>query len=34
VKFYEKLGYHIVGTLDVEIGEGFWMRDYVMEKGI
>ncbi len=34
VKFYEKLGYHIVGTLDMEIGEGFWMRDYVMEKSI
>jgi diamine N-acetyltransferase len=34
VHFYEKMGFHIVGQEDIDIGEGFWMEDYVMEKGL
>jgi ribosomal protein S18 acetylase RimI-like enzyme len=30
--FYEKLGFIITGTEDADIGNGFFMNDYVMEK--
>lgn len=30
--FYEKLGYKITETVDIEIGNGYLMEDYVMEK--
>jgi RsiW-degrading membrane proteinase PrsW (M82 family)/ribosomal protein S18 acetylase RimI-like enzyme len=30
--FYEKLGFVITGTEDADIGNGFFMNDYVMEK--
>lgn len=30
--FYEKLGFVITEEVDIEIGNGFYMRDYVMEK--
>lgn len=32
--FYEKLGFSIVGEVDIEIGNGYLMEDYVMEKWI
>ena len=31
VKFYRKMGMHPARTVDVEIGEGFYMNDYIME---
>jgi len=31
-KFYEKLGFAIVEEKDFDIGNGFFMNDYVMEK--
>lgn len=30
--FYQKLGFEIIGEEDVDIGEGYFMWDYVMEK--
>ncbi|MCG9793604.1 GNAT family N-acetyltransferase [Flavobacterium algicola] len=30
--FYEKLGFSIVEEIDIEIGKGYLMEDYVMEK--
>ena len=30
--FYEKLGFEIIGPEDVDIGNGYFMEDYVMEK--
>lgn len=32
--FYEKLGFTVVREEDNEIGNNYWMRDYVMEKPI
>ncbi len=34
VSFYEKAGFKIIKTVDVNIGNGFFMNDYVMEKEI
>lgn len=31
-KFYEHLGFKIIEEVDVPIGEGYFMNDYVMEK--
>lgn len=30
--FYEKAGFYIKETVDLDIGNGFYMNDYVMEK--
>ena len=30
--FYEKLGFEVVGSEDVDIGNGYFMNDFVMEK--
>lgn len=30
--FYEKLGFKIIETADFDIGNGFFMNDYIMEK--
>lgn len=30
--FYERAGFKIKETVDIEIGDGFFMNDYVMEK--
>jgi ribosomal protein S18 acetylase RimI-like enzyme len=30
--FYEKLGFEVIGSEDINIGGGFYMNDYVMEK--
>ncbi len=30
--FYEKLGFNIIGEEDIDIGSGYYMNDYVMEK--
>lgn len=32
VDFYKYLGFEIVKTEDIDIGDGFFMNDYVMEK--
>jgi ribosomal protein S18 acetylase RimI-like enzyme len=32
--FYEKMGFQNVKTIDVEIGNGYLMEDYIMEKTI
>jgi len=32
--FYEKLGFRVVRELDLDIGGGFFMNDYVMELGL
>jgi ribosomal protein S18 acetylase RimI-like enzyme len=32
--FYEKAGFIIKETVDIEIGNGFFMNDYIMEKAI
>jgi ribosomal protein S18 acetylase RimI-like enzyme len=32
--FYEKLGFIITGEVDLDIGNGYFMRDYIMEKSI
>lgn len=29
--FYEKAGFKIIETVDIEIGNGFYMNDYIME---
>ncbi|RYZ00800.1 MAG: GNAT family N-acetyltransferase [Chitinophagaceae bacterium] len=34
VKFYERLGFHILRSQDVDIGNGYFMNDYVMVKEI
>jgi RsiW-degrading membrane proteinase PrsW (M82 family)/GNAT superfamily N-acetyltransferase len=31
-QFYEKLGFSVIATEDIDIGSGFFMNDYVMEK--
>ncbi len=28
--FYEKLGFEVIGEEDIDIGENYWMNDYVM----
>jgi ribosomal protein S18 acetylase RimI-like enzyme len=32
--FYEKMGFEILGEEDIDIGNGYFMNDYVMEKKI
>jgi ribosomal protein S18 acetylase RimI-like enzyme len=32
--FYERAGFIIKETVDIEIGNGFYMNDYIMEKAI
>lgn len=32
--FYEKLGFEVTGVEDVDIGNGYFMNDYVLRKGI
>lgn len=34
ISFYEKLGFTITKEVDLPIGEGFFMNDYVMQKPI
>lgn len=34
VRFYEKMGFDIVKSEDIEIGKGFILNDYVMRKSI
>lgn len=31
IHFYQKMGWQIVATADIDIGQGFFMNDYVME---
>lgn len=32
IQFYERMGFSIVGNEDIDIGDGFLMEDFVMEK--
>jgi diamine N-acetyltransferase len=32
--FYEKLGFAVIGEEDIDIGENYFMNDYVMEKQV
>ena len=32
--FYEKMGFTIAYTEDIDIGNGYWMNDYVMRKSL
>jgi GNAT superfamily N-acetyltransferase len=32
--FYEKLGFKIIRSEDIDIGNGYFMNDYIMEKEI
>jgi GNAT superfamily N-acetyltransferase len=32
VGFYEKMGFKIIYSEDIDIGNGYWMNDYVMRK--
>ena len=32
IRFYEKLGFSVVGEEDIDIGQGYFMNDFVMEK--
>lgn len=34
VQFYEYLGFAVIGREDIDIGEGFLMEDFVMEKQV
>lgn len=34
VDFYEKLGFEKIGTEDIDIGNGFLMEDFIMDKKI
>jgi len=33
-QFYEKLGFQIVGQVDIDIGNGFLMEDFILEKRV
>ena len=33
-EFYEKLGFSIIREVDLDIGNGYFMRDFIMEKKI
>jgi ribosomal protein S18 acetylase RimI-like enzyme len=33
-QFYEKLGFTVIKEEDIDIGEGFFMNDYVMARSI
>ena len=32
INFYERQGFSIIESVDISIGQGFWMNDYVMGK--
>lgn len=32
IRFYERMGFFVVGTEDIDIGDGFLMEDFIMEK--
>ena len=33
-RFYEKLGFTVIGEEDIDIGNNYFMNDYVMEKRV
>ena len=33
-RFYEKLGFQVIAEEDIDIGDGYFMNDYIMEKKI
>jgi ribosomal protein S18 acetylase RimI-like enzyme len=30
IDFYEKLGFKVIGSEDIDIGKGYFMNDYIM----
>jgi ribosomal protein S18 acetylase RimI-like enzyme len=34
IRFYVKLGFHIIDEVDIAIGSGFYMNDYIMLKDL
>ncbi len=34
IQFYERMGFSIVGQEDIDIGDGFLMEDFIMEKSL
>ena len=32
--FYKKIGFEVVDEVNIDIGNGYLMEDYVMEKGL
>lgn len=34
LKFYERLGFTVIGEEDIDIGEGYFMNDYIMRLGL
>lgn len=34
LQFYERMGFVIIGEEDIDIGNNYWMNDYIMEKAI
>jgi diamine N-acetyltransferase len=34
VGFYENFGFRVIGQEDIDIGQGYFMNDYIMEKNI
>ncbi len=34
LKFYQKLGFEIIRSEDIDIGNGWWMNDFVMKKSL
>ncbi|MDJ1501786.1 GNAT family N-acetyltransferase [Xanthocytophaga agilis] len=34
VQFYERIGFHVTGQENIDIGNGFLMEDYIMEKSL
>ena len=34
ISFYQKYGFEITGEEDIDIGQGYLMEDYIMEKGV
>ncbi|HTI10927.1 MAG TPA: GNAT family N-acetyltransferase [Puia sp.] len=34
LQFYERMGFVIIGEEDIDIGNNYWMNDYILEKAI
>ncbi|MES1159914.1 MAG: GNAT family N-acetyltransferase [Bacteroidota bacterium] len=34
LQFYEKMGFVVIGEEDIDIGNNYWMNDYIMEKAV
>jgi GNAT superfamily N-acetyltransferase len=34
IQFYERMGFVIIGEEDIDVGNNYWMNDYIMEKAV